>query len=281
VHWYKDINNLRREGALMGYTLQHYLHCMQRFIGFFNPNLQAMTQDLEAVQLARFLLRLTVPDSPKDDMIRELKMLVRQPNEPIREVMNTLHVLAQMYYRDKPALERDTLVNRFMTSGLTQFTTGQTKKSLIANINYSTAINRPQTWQQLLQSVNYSERVNGLPTTQLKFSAADPENISFFHSTFMPVELNDPVSPMPVQYDLDDYDHHAQDNLYSPRITPITTPGRPVVVQHQPRTPRPEQIRTHREMPQPHAEKRSASRSPNSKIRPKERKPSIEPRKSD
>ena len=86
---------------------------------------------------------------------------------------------------------------------------------------------------------------------------------------------------MPVQYDLDDYDHHEQDTLYNPRITPMSAPGRPVVVQHQPRTPRPEQIRTHREAPQARAEKRSASRSPSSKIKPKARKPSIEPRRSD
>lgn len=174
----------------MGYTPQHYKKCLIRFVEYFNPELRTLTQDLDASQLAKFLLKLTVPQNPKDELQRELRTTSRNANEPITEVVNKLHAIAQLYYKDYAAVESAVLINKFMTMGLVHFTFGQTRQALLAAIDYDNMQNKPRSWLKLLESVQYSERMYGLPTQPLTYANPDSPSLPLYNSLLTQQDTN-------------------------------------------------------------------------------------------
>jgi hypothetical protein len=237
-HWYKIVRNLKTHGETHGYTLQHYKRCLDRFIGYFSPQLAPVTDNLEAIDLAKFLLRLTMPEPTKDLLTNQMKTLARQPNTPIRYVLNELHAIAKIYYHDKEPAEAAVLTNRFMIQGLCNFTTGQTRQTLVSSIEFAQAYDKPLDWERLLESITYSERTHGFPQQILSFNPQSTNALSVFHNHLLPISIPEIPVPqpvfepfMPLYDDTDDSTktNHSR-NSFAP--TPVSMPRRPQPV-HQ------------------------------------------------
>jgi hypothetical protein len=237
-HWYKIVRNLKTHGETHGYNLQHYKRCLDRFIGYFSPQLAPVTDNLDAIDLAKFLLRLTMPEPTKDLLTNQMKTLARQPNTPIRYVLNELHAIAKIYYHDKEPAEAAVLTNRFMIQGLCNFTTGQTRQTLVSSIEFAQAYDKPLEWERLLESITYSERIHGFPQQILSFNPQSTNALSVFHNHLLPISIPDIPIPQPVfepftpLYDETDdttQDHHIK-NIFTPM--PVSMPRRPQPV-HQ------------------------------------------------
>jgi len=292
LHWYNVIRNLKKHGETYGYTMDHYKRCLDRFVGYFNPNLISITDTLEAVPLAKFLLRHTMPESTKDRLNNQLRTLTRQPNSPLRYTMNELHAIATAFYTDQEPSQATALINRFMIMGLYHFTTGTTKQTLSSSIDYAQTYNKTLDWKTLLESATYSERLHGLPQQPLLFNPQANTNISLFHSSFLPVELPDFSNPIPVDNPIQFGNPPHQTytppppytNFAPPALTPIKNPVQlppatiqPVQIKPQPASPvkQPKQERSSRS---PHRDaRRSLSPAPSS-LRRSERTKNAPPR---
>ena len=187
--WFKVMKNLKESGEKAGYTLQHYRKCIDRFISYFTPELTLVTETMETVDLAKFLMTLTVPEPQKERLTAQMQKLVRHPGQKLRAVISTLHAYAKGFYADYADEERNVLTTRVMIAGIINFTTGKTKDNVNHNISYSLINNRKIEWTVLLETAIKSERVHGEPTTKLEFSTTDIANTPMFHSTFMPVDF--------------------------------------------------------------------------------------------
>ena len=63
----RDMRNLKLAGESVGYDERHYKHALDRLVSFFQPQLRPVTERMAAIELARFLLNLNVPDSEYDN----------------------------------------------------------------------------------------------------------------------------------------------------------------------------------------------------------------------
>ena len=265
-HWYKIIHNLKAYGEQSGYTLNHYKRCLDRFVGFFAPHLSPVTDNLEPVDLAKFLLKLTMPEPTKDRLTQQLASLTRQPNTPLRFVINKLLAIAKVYYHDNTPEEKEVLINRLMILGLTQFTTGETSKHLKSTTEYAAAYNKQLDWKKLLDSATYSERINGTPQHILSFKPPSGTSMSLFHSELLPLILPEFLPPNPVD-DPIQYNHNHSDQTYRYQQTykqPLQTTRTPAPQPVIPPLP-PIQNRRHRTPPPPPQNHRTPPPAPKSK----------------
>jgi len=237
VDWYSVIRNLKQFGEPLGYTLDHYKHALDRFVGFFAPGLKAVTDALEAVPLAQFLMHTSIPQSKFERLTSQMASLSRQPYGNLKTVLAQLQGAAQAYYHDRPLEERNSSINRLMIQGLVSFTAGPTNKHLLDQIRLSQTQGKILQWQTLLEAVTNSERVHGLPSTTLQFQSTLRSSLDLYHSTFTPVEIGISNTPVPVEYPLDpNYDfYHAPVYQYQapvpqPDVRPAVQRVRPVNV---------------------------------------------------
>ena len=97
---------------------------------FFQLQLRPVTERMAAIELARFLLNLNVPDSEYDLIINQMRGLTRKTGEKIQTVMSHLMALGKIMHKNLPEEEKQGKINTLMINGLRKFTTGQTKTSL-------------------------------------------------------------------------------------------------------------------------------------------------------
>jgi hypothetical protein len=179
-----------------------------------------------------------MPEPTKDLLTNQMKTLARQPNTPIRYVLNELHAIAKIYYHDKEPAEAAVLTNRFMIQGLCNFTTGQTRQTLVSSIEFAQAYDKPLDWERLLESITYSERIHGFPQQILSFNPQSTNALSVFHNHLSPISIPEIPVPqpvfepfMPLYDDTDDSTktNHSR-NTFAPM--PVSMPRRPQPV-HQ------------------------------------------------
>jgi hypothetical protein len=200
--WNHVIRNLKTYGESLGYTNAHYKRVMDRFVGYFAPALKSVTDDLPALELARFLMRMSIPTPKFEKIASQIENLTRPPNDNLRNVLAQLQGLAQAYYATKPEAERPQLINRLMIKGLYSFTSGITQSELKSALDRSQAQGRVPMWTSLLDACVNSERQNGTPQTLLKFQQINNSSTSLFLSTFESVESPVYFTPTPVEYPL-------------------------------------------------------------------------------
>ena len=157
--WFSIIHKIKAMGEELGYNLQHYKNVLDRFVGYFNPELKATTDDLQALDLAKFLLKIAMPAPKFDRLHQNIQKLSRQPHENIRNVAAKLHGMVSAFYSNKPEAEREPLINRLMIQGLTHFTTGTTNAKLISALEFAQINNETPNWNSLLDSVANSEQI--------------------------------------------------------------------------------------------------------------------------
>jgi hypothetical protein len=203
VDYYAVVHALKKFGESLGYTEQHFKACLTRFISFFNPSLRPVVSELNANELARFLLRLSAPVPKQEILITNINNLVRNPGESIRIVLAQLLGLLSAYYNSYGESEKKAQINRVMIMGLISFTSGTTQKSLMSAVESAQMSGRTLDHTVLTESVLLSEKAHGTPMLPLQFKSASTVHNSLFHSTFMPTDS--PVRPIiqPVEYSLD------------------------------------------------------------------------------
>jgi hypothetical protein len=169
VDYYAVIANLRRFGENLGYTLAHYRHCLQRFVGFFNPSLRPVVNELDANELARFLMRMSAPVPKAELLIQNINSLIRQPGDHIRIIVAQLQGLLSALYANHAEDEKKLQINRLMMQGLISFTTGMTQKSLLAIVESAQMSGKVLEPTVLIDSIIMSEKAHGAPTIPLQF----------------------------------------------------------------------------------------------------------------
>ena len=95
--WYSIVRKIKTMGEELGYNLQHYKNVLDRFVGYFSPELKATTDDLQALDLAKFLLKIAMPAPKYDRLHQNIQKLTRQPHESIRNVAAKLHEIGRAH----------------------------------------------------------------------------------------------------------------------------------------------------------------------------------------
>jgi hypothetical protein len=211
VDWYVVVKNLKKLGEPLGYTEMHYLNALQRFIGYFAPALKTVTDELNATDLAKFLMRMSVPQPKFERLTTQIQALTRHVNENLRTIMAQLHGMTVALYSNKSIDEQKALINRLMITGLINFTAGPTRQALIATIENNQINNKTPDWKILIESVISSERVHGMPQVNLSFKATVPQATSLFNTMLLPVD-----SPAINPYSPVEYGIHPVNPIYNP-----------------------------------------------------------------
>jgi len=198
--WYTVVRNLKHFGEPLGYNNDHYKRCLDRFVGYFAPSLKPVTDDLNATDLAKFLMKMSIPVPKHEKIAHQIENLTRQPNENIRAPMAQLQGLAQAYYSDKPENDRPALINRLMIKGLYSFTTGVTQQELKHSLDRYQMQGKDPDWLTLLEATVNSERNTGPPQNILRFQQINTSSTSLFTTTFSPVDMPVYFQPQPIDY---------------------------------------------------------------------------------
>lgn len=246
VDWYTVVKNLKRFGEPIGYNEDHYKRALDRFVGFFAPSLKPVTDELPALELAQFLMRMSLPAPKFEKLATQIQSLVRNPGENLRSVLAQLHGLASAYFADRVAVDQPAMVNRLMIQGLMSFTMGQTHTALTAALDSAQIQGKTPDWRTFTESVINSERVNGTPQVTLQFKQVQPTTATLFHSTNYSVQSPVQIARDPIEYSLYPGDPfyaptqgagtNMQNPVYQPSLThynprPV---ARPVAGQHAP-----------------------------------------------
>ena len=179
--WHAITRNLKIAGESVGYDERHYKHALDRLVSFFQPQLRPVTERMRAVELARFLLNLNVPDSEYDVIINQMRGLTRKAGERIQTVMSHLLALGNTMHKNLPEEEKTGKINTLMINGLLKFTTGQTKTSLAETVDDVNREQKKVPWEKFMTGVVKNESVHGYPTTALSYNEASGMTTRLFN----------------------------------------------------------------------------------------------------
>jgi hypothetical protein len=243
-------------GEQLGYTYQHYTQCLHRFIGYYNPALMPIVQQLTADELGQYLMALTVPEPPKERLAAEMSRLVRNQGENLRQAVAQLKALATGYYSEYRPEESQVLTNRVMILGLANFTVGKTRQAITQMLDQAQLHNRKIDWSIILETAIKAEKLFGVPQTPMPFNPSGTAITTLFSSTFLPVD--NPVQHDPSVIDIS-LDHNSQHKAYTdptiismpannqqirrnnPRPVAANVP-RPIQIQNMPNIVQPEPL---------------------------------------
>ena len=136
---------------------------------------------MKAVELARFLLNLNVPDSEYDVIINQMRGLTRKAGERIQTVMSHLLALGNTMHKNLSEEEKNGKINTLMINGLLKFTTGQTKTNLAETVDDVNREQRKVLWEKFMNGVVKNESVHGYPTTALSYNEASGMTTRLFN----------------------------------------------------------------------------------------------------
>ncbi len=97
-NWFIAEKNLKQLGEQLGYTHQNYIQFLHHFIGYYDPTLIPVAQQLSAEELDQYLMYLTVPEPLKEYMSEEMSCLIRHPAGNLHHTMAQLKALVTCYY---------------------------------------------------------------------------------------------------------------------------------------------------------------------------------------
>ena len=162
--------NAAKLGTDLGYTLKHYKTAIDRWTSFFAPNLRNMTEPMEAVKAAQFLMKMTAPENTYDRLTHELYMLIRRAGTPLMVIMTQLHELASARAVEMNIENAEEETERLMYIGFEKFTTGAVRQEFLEAYEYRKreAKGQPK-WNRMLELLVERERRLGMPVIDLKF----------------------------------------------------------------------------------------------------------------
>jgi hypothetical protein len=135
--WVQNIKNIAKLGEQLGYTEKHYKNVLSRFISWFNPELTIVTDPLHATEVAKFLMRLNMPDTEEEKLEKQISKLTRRTGTSLRPVMAYLFEIMAAKYADLPLSERETEMRKEMIRGLVRFTRGDLQVQIVQAIEFA------------------------------------------------------------------------------------------------------------------------------------------------
>jgi hypothetical protein len=174
--WFQNIMNIAKLGEQLGYTERHYKNVLGRFISWFNPELTIVTDPLHATDVARFLMRLNMPDTEEERLDKQLNRLTRKAGTSLRPVMAYLYEIVSAKYMDLPQNEKDTEIRKEMVRGLVRFTRGELQVQIVQAIEFARKKKDKIDWRVLLEKSIEAELVQGMPQVSIKFMDEDIDN---------------------------------------------------------------------------------------------------------
>jgi hypothetical protein len=267
--WHYVVQNLKNFGEPLGYNLDHYKRALNRFIGYFSPSLKTVTDELDANELAQFLMQLTMPVPKFEKLAQQIQSLTRKANKSLQIVLSTLHGLGKAYYSKRT--DKEQLINKLMITGLIAFTAGPTQKALVHAIDMLQTQGKVPDWNNLFQSVLQAERSYGQPQTTIAFKAQIEPQAAFFNTACLPIEETVQTSFTPVQPSLmpqflfdDCTDYRQQKAPSGSSIKPVGTPVKGITPQavHQPHVEPPAQQQAQEIQPQQAAQQHNNGARP-------------------
>lgn len=171
LNWTESIYNLKKFGEENGYSLDHYKQALGRWVSFFLPSLQRITDNLSSPnEIARLLIEMHPSKSQFDSLQDELQNLVRQPGETLESKIALLRSLANVMFKDHNDAERLANVERILINGVIQFTEGTTKRNTELFIQFQRRQGKPLIFEHVLKGAVNSERVYGKPKIPLSYN---------------------------------------------------------------------------------------------------------------
>jgi hypothetical protein len=149
IDWYASIRNLSSYGSRTGYSMQHYKRCIDRWVSYFAPNTQPVTDQMDANEAASYLSSLTLPDNDVEIVEREICNMTRKVGEKLISKMSNLKALADRLYSDYDPKEKEVNVERIKMHGLLCFTAGETRKQLEEALSTSKRNKEKPEWEEL------------------------------------------------------------------------------------------------------------------------------------
>ena len=184
--WAQNIQNISDLGRQLGYTEKHYKNVLSRFISWFSPELTLVTENLTANEIAVFLLKLNMPDTPKEKIRKQLENLSRKPGQQLRHVMAYLYEIAKELYKDRTAPEQEHEIRQTMLTGLLRFTDQPLRTDIAKAIKWSKERDMTLDWKSMLDKTIDKETVHGTPSTELKFKQQNTEAIRDYNVNYKP-----------------------------------------------------------------------------------------------
>jgi hypothetical protein len=168
--WGIVITNLKKHGEKSGYDTVHYKQALDRWISFFLPSLQKITESMTPNEVVKLLISMHKPKSQFDILQKEMMDLVRLPGEDLESKVALLKSLATSVYKDFTEHERLSNVERILLNGILQFTHGVTRKNAELTIEFEKRQGKHVSLDCILKGAINSERVYGTPTMPLPYN---------------------------------------------------------------------------------------------------------------
>jgi hypothetical protein len=168
--WGIVITNLKNHGEKSGYDTVHYKQALDRWISFFLPSLQKITESMTPNEVVNLLISMHKPKSQFDILQKEMMDLVRLPGEDLESKIALLKSLATSVYKDFTEHERLSNVERILLNGILQFTHGVTRKNAELTIEFEKRQGKHVSLDCILKGAINSERVYGTPTMPLPYN---------------------------------------------------------------------------------------------------------------
>jgi hypothetical protein len=168
--WGIAITNLKKHGEKSGYDLMHYKQALDRWISFFLPSLQKITESMTPNEVVNLLISMHKPKSQFDMLQKEMMDLVRLPGEDLESKIALLKSLATSVYKDFTEHERLSNVERILLNGILQFTHGVTRKNAELTIEFEKRQGKHVSLDCILKGAINSERVYGTPAMPLPYN---------------------------------------------------------------------------------------------------------------
>jgi hypothetical protein len=168
--WGIVITNLKNHGEKSGYDSVHYKQALDRWISFFLPSLQKITENMTPNEVVTLLISMHKPKSQFDILQKEMMDLVRFPGEDLESKIALLRSLATSMYKDFAEHERLSNVERILLNGILQFTHGVTRKNAELTIEFEKRQGKHVSLDCILKGAINSERVYGAPTMPLPYN---------------------------------------------------------------------------------------------------------------
>jgi len=168
--WNAVVQNLKDYGESQGYAARHYKQALDRWVSFFLPTIQTITEKMNPLSIARLLIAMHKPKSLFDILQKNLTELVRLPHEDLECKIALLKSIATSMYAEYPESERIANVDRILLNGILQFTSGPTQRNAKLAIEFERRKGNIVKYEPVLQGAIASERIYGPPDKPLPYN---------------------------------------------------------------------------------------------------------------
>ena len=252
--WHAVILNFKKFGEEHGYDVRHYKQALDRWISFFIPSIQSITESMDPIEISQLLVSMYKPKSKFDVVQKEMLGLIRYPGEELESKIALLRSLANAMYKDHSESERLANIERILLNRIIQFTHGMTRKNAELFIEFSRRQGKRIIFENVLKGEINSERVYGSPTMPLQYSSSLNPATMVYNTRTTVHDYTQGISPL---VNTNPYDAGSQvyRNKYTPYLSPMESvfnnnpnivlpPQRPILQVPRPPHifPRPQQI---------------------------------------